>query len=207
MSDVKADNDFKSETQECAVGVLRSLSTLSFLFELNFNLRYYRAMAFCNSKLQGKGLSMMAVLAAYDVCVKDLEKLLDQLEEIEELTKEQLAGLAENIDVTWMTTRARARSNRTTSVDFFEYEATITDTIRRIKECVDAEQESCHDTLLLSSMAVETLFSTFTWQRNKYRKNMENPLLFLSILGSSNPGILASVDTTALAKAFLNKPD
>ena len=38
-------------------------------------------------------------------------------------------------------------------------------------------------------------------------QNMENPLLFLSILGSANPGILAAIDTTALAKAFLNNSD
>ena len=38
-------------------------------------------------------------------------------------------------------------------------------------------------------------------------QNLENPLLFLSIFGSAYPGILAAIDTTALAKAFLNNSD
>ena len=41
----------------------------------------------------------------------------------------------------------------------------------------------------IESLSIETLFSTFIWQRKQYRQNIENPLLVLSILGSPNPGI------------------
>ena len=204
MTGIKADNKFKNDTQETAVGVLRSLVDLDFMFELNFNQRYYRAMACCNSKLQPKGLSETAVLAAFEDCVKDLENLSDALDDIEVIVKKQVLELKEIIDCTWMRTRQRARTGNLEnhSVNMFGYETTIDDTIKRLKECIEAEKASCHDALLLSSMHVDT-FNLYLAAKQVPQKN-GNPFLFLSLIGSALPGVLASLDTTTIAKAFFS---
>ena len=77
---------------------------------------------------------------------------------------------------------------------------TIDDNIRRLKECIEAEKASCHDALLLSSMHVDT-FNLYLAAKQVPQKN-GNPFLFLSLIGSALPGVLASLDTTTIAKAF-----
>ena len=71
----------------------------------------------------------------------------------------------------------------------------IDDTITKVHQRIEAETESCDDALLLSSMYCESIFSGFTWLRSKYRKEMTNPLLFLSIMGSAMPRRLVQIDT------------
>ena len=71
--------------------------------------------------------------------------------------------------------------------------SSIDDTITKVHQRIEAETESCEDALLLSLMYCESIFSGFNW--SKYRKEMTNPLLFLSIMGSEMPRRLVQIDT------------
>ena len=73
-------------------------------------------------------------------------------------------------------------------------------------------QLQCHLQMMHSSMRhmgsnthshQHGFFPGFTWLRSKYGKEMKNPLLFLSIMGSAMPRPLVEIDTDALAPEFV----
>ena len=193
------------EQQGIALGVLRSLRSVDFNFELNFNQRYFYHMANCNRRLQAPGLTKAAAIDAYSNLIKELRSLEQRLPELETLAKKQTKEVIEKIGDVAVSTR---HSTRHSDVDnfqvcLFEYVDAIEDTIKLVKESIDAETASTDDFILISSMYNETMFSTYTYLKSKYRKEMGETLLFLSMIGSASPRRLVQLDTEKLARLFM----
>lgn len=193
------------EQQGIALGMLRNLRSVDFNFELNFNQRYFYHMANCNRRLQAPGLTKAAAVTAYSKLINELKGLESKLPELETLSKKQTKEVIEKIGDVAVSTRQSTRHSDCDnfSVCMADYVDAIHETIKLVNESINAENASTDDFILISSMYNETMFSTYTYIKSKYRQEMGETLLFLSMIGSASPRRLAQIDTEKLARLFM----
>ena len=149
------------ERKAMATGALRSISDLIFQFDFAFNHRYYKVMGYCNKRLQAMGLTKNACLQAYADLIERLIELKESLSDLETTVKRITTQYMEVIGHVGVVTRRTIQlaEVQSTTISMFKYETAIDDTITMVKQRIESETESCDDSLLLSSMYCESIFS------------------------------------------------
>lgn len=187
-------------------GFCRNLCDLLFHVEHIYCVMFYRAAAIANLRLQGKSLTSEGFLvamnefkAAVTAIINNDEKIIEMGREVTKFYLNLGCGRAG-----WMATRSTLKPEDIdgTHVDTMMLRNCLNLCLDLVDEKILAERASSPSGLI-STMFCETVFSSFTLIRNKYRTRMKNPLLYLSIAGIHQTKRLLQLDLDSIADKVL----